>query len=95
MQPDLQADTMALTACSPPLLDLGAEVTAGAARTPRPSTVPRWASSDAADDVTGSVRAALTDLGSSISATAQAILAAVADYEAADRRSAARARRFR
>jgi hypothetical protein len=95
MQPDLQVDTVALSACAPPLLDLGAGVTAGSARSPRPPTVPRWESSDAAGDVADAVRAVLVDLGASVSATGQAILAAVADYEAADGRAAARIRVFR
>jgi hypothetical protein len=45
--------------------------------------------------VADAVRAALVDLGASVSATGQAILAAVADYEAADGRAAARIRVFR
>jgi hypothetical protein len=95
MQPDLQVDTVALGACVPPLLDLGGDMTAGSTRIPRPPTVPRWESSDAAMALTDDVRAALLDLASSVSATGQAIDAALTDYAAADQRAAARARVFR
>jgi len=91
----LQVDTVALGACVPSLLDLGTEVTTRSARAPAAVTVPRWAASDAAAALAGATRTALTDLAASVTATGQAVAAAVAGYEAADERAVARLRAFR
>jgi len=95
MDGELQVDTVALRACVRPLLDLGAEVSAGATCVPAPHTVPRWSACDPATDRAGAARSAMLALAASIAATGQAIEATVADYDAADARSAARLRTFR
>jgi hypothetical protein len=95
MSPDLEVDIAAVHAAAESVDDLAARVTAGAAESPRPVPVPRWATSDAAEEAADAVRRELAAVGWAIGATAREIIATILDYDAADERAAARLRSAR
>jgi hypothetical protein len=86
---DLELDADALITCASALGDTVAEVRAGSTPPPTPP-VPRWQSTDAAEHLSQSTEEVLADLAGDLAAFRLAVLAAVADYEAADRRAAQR-----
>jgi len=94
MTSDLEVDADAVRGCASALADTAAEVRAGA--TPPPTVaVPRWQTTAAVDGLADAMERALATLAGELEALRQAVLAAVADYEAADQRAADRLGRTR
>jgi len=89
MTPDLELDADALTICAPALAETAGEVRAGSTPPPTPA-VPRWQSTEEAEQLSERTEEVLADLADDLTAFRRAVLAAVADYEAADRRAAQR-----
>ena len=89
MTPDLELDADALRLCAAALADTVGEVRAGSTPPPTPP-VPRWQSSAKAEQLSDRTAEVLADLADDLAAFRRAVLAAVADYEAADRRAAQR-----
>jgi hypothetical protein len=92
MKPDLTVDTTEVRATASDLSATGRQTSAGAVDPPDPVPAPRWATSDATALATEAIRRQLSELGAGITATAQEIVAAVTDYDAADERAAVRMR---
>ena len=92
MKPDLSVDTANVRTTASGLAATGERVSAGVAETPATVAVPRWRTSEAASLAADAIRRLLAEAGADITATAREIVAAVADYEAADDRSATRLR---
>jgi hypothetical protein len=92
MKPDLTVESQQVRAIASELAATGDHASAGVAEAPATVAVPRWATSDATSLAADAIRRQLATIGADITATAQEIVAAVLDYEAADERSASRAR---
>jgi hypothetical protein len=89
MTSDLEVDADAVRGCASALADTAAEVAAGATAPPA-VTVPRWATTAAAESLADATHHVLATLAGDLEAFRRAVLAAVADYEAADHRAADR-----
>jgi len=89
MTSDLEVDADAVRACASALADTAAEVARDSVAPPA-VTVPRWQSSGAAEHLGDRTEEVLTALADDVAAFRRAVLAAVAGYEAADRRAAQR-----
>lgn len=92
MSPDFEVDVAALRAAAEDARVLAKRVADDADDLPAPVIVPRWATADAAVLVTGEMGSFGAGIAAGIIATADQIVAAVVDYEDADRRAAARLR---
>lgn len=95
MKPDLDVDASALRDCAAAVDRTGARVAAGAAQAPPATTVPRWATSDAAAALTDAAHDWLATIAADLAATAQQLSSAAEDYRTADDRAAARLRAVR
>lgn len=93
MNLDLEVDVPGVRGCASGLAETAARVAGGVGGLPDP--VPGWATSDAVSAVGDVARHRLALVGADIAATAQQIIAAVIDYQAADERVAARLRSLR
>jgi len=89
MTSDLEVDADAVRGCASALADTAAEVAAGATA-PAAVTVPRWAATAAAESLADATQRVLATLAGDLEVFRRAVLAAVADYEAADHRAADR-----
>jgi hypothetical protein len=85
----LEVDADAVRGCASALADTAAEVAAGTTAPPA-VTVPRWTTTAAAESLTDATQRFLATLAVDLEAFRHAVLAAVADYEAADHRAADR-----
>lgn len=88
-------DETALRDCAAHLTGTGARVATGAAQAPAAEIVPRWTASGAAETASGAAQDALVRLGSAVQGAADLMVAAAADYRAADDRAAGRLRAVR
>lgn len=95
MKPDLDVDASALRDCAAAVDRTSARVAAGAAQAPPATTVPRWATSDAAAALTDAAHDWLAAIAADLAATAHQLTGAADDYRAADDRAAARLRAVR
>ena len=89
MTSDLEVDADAARGCAAALADTAAEVAAGATAPPAAS-VPRWETTAAAESLADATQRVLATLAGDLDTFRRAVLAAVADYEAADHRAADR-----
>jgi hypothetical protein len=89
MTSDLEVDAEAVRGCASALSRTAGEVAAGA--TPPPAVaVPRWQTTAALEGLADATQDMLATLADDLDAFRRAVLAAVADYEAADDRAADR-----
>jgi hypothetical protein len=89
MPSDLEVDAAALRGCAQAVVDTARQVSAGTEPPPAPAT-PRWATTGEAAALAEAIRGLLTAFDADLDADARALLSAAEDYEAADRRAAAR-----
>lgn len=96
MQSDLEVDADALRRCAQGLADTGAQVRAGLAQSP-PLVVsaPGWATGEAGAALQATTARQLATLGDAIGTAGRQVAVAVAEYDAADDRAAARLRALR
>jgi hypothetical protein len=88
---DFEVDADALRASASALADTAADVAAGSI--PPPAVpAPRWETSIAAESLADAFQRALARQSGDLDAFQQAVLAAIADYRAADDRAAGRLR---
>lgn len=92
MNPDFEVDVAALRAAAGDAQELAKRVADDADDLPAPVIVPRWATADAAVLATGEMGSLVGGIAAGIAETADQIVAAVVDYQDADRRAAARLR---
>jgi hypothetical protein len=92
MNPDLDVDADDLRRTASALAETASRVTAGARGEPPVESTPRWLTSDAATLAAEAAGGQLAVLGADLADTARRITDAVAAYQAADARAAARLR---
>jgi hypothetical protein len=89
MTSDLEVDADAVRGCVSALADTAADVHAGGMPPPTVA-VPRWETTAAVESLASAMEHALATLAGDLEALRRAVLASVADYEAADQRAADR-----
>ena len=93
MQSELEVDADALRRCAQALADTAAQVRTGLAHCPPlVVTAPGWAAGEAAAALQATAARQLATLGDAIDTTSRQVAVAVAEYDAADDRAAARLR---
>ena len=89
MRSDLEVDADTLRVCAAALSDTAADVAAGSAPPPA-VTEPRWQTTGAAESLADATGHLLATLADDLETFRGAVLTAIADYAAADRRAADR-----
>ena len=95
MKSDLHVDAAAVRDCASALAGSGARVAAGATHAPPAVTVPRWAASGAALDLTVAGQTRLATVAADLTTASRRLTETADDYGAADGRAADRLRATR